>query len=393
MGIDPGLVILALVIWFWLFVGPSLLLALLSLARDWPRAAYIKNRLAQHTEHLPPASVIVPVKGEDAGLRENLASLSVLDYPDYELLIVARHADDIPSGVLPRSAKVVLANGSDPNTSEKVQNLVAAVHATRKRSEIFAFADSDGRVTQGWLRALAAPLSEAGVGAATGYRWFLPEQATFWTLLRGVWDAVAAGGMGPGDNHFAWGGAMALRRETFFEARVLEYWKDTISDDYALSAAIHAAGLTIAYAPAALVPSREPISARGLFAWMRRQMIITRVYNRRQWRVALGAHVLYCGAMAASLIAGCTGHYVGWGMLAAQLVTGMVKGACRAALARAALPEYADWFRRHGWVHTALVPLATWVWLGVLLSSAFGSNIEWRGYRYDLKRGAAAKRV
>jgi hypothetical protein len=186
---------------------------------------------------------------------------------------------------------------------------------------------------------------------------------------------------------------MALRRETFFEARVLEYWKDTISDDYALSAAIHGAGLTIAYAPGALVPSREPITARGLWPWMRRQMIITRVYNGRQWRAALGAHVLYCGAMTVSLIAGCQGHWVGWGTLAAQLIPGMMQGARRAAMARAPLPEFADWFRRYGWVHTALVPLATWVWLTVLLSSAFGSNIEWRGYRYDLKRGAAAKRV
>jgi ceramide glucosyltransferase len=381
------------VLWFWFFVGPALALALLSLARERRRAEYITDRLAQPAEHLPPASVIVPVKGEDAGLRENLAALSALDYPDYELLIVARRADDIPPGVLPRSAKVILANGDDPGTSEKVQNLVAAVHATRKRSQIFAFADSDGRVTKGWLRALAAPLPEGGVGAATGYRWFLPERATFWTLLRGVWDAVAAGRMGPGDNQFAWGGAMALRRETFFEARVLEYWKGTISDDYALGAAIHAAGLTIAYAPAALVPSREPISARGMFAWMRRQMIITRVYNRRQWLVALGAHVLYCGAMAASLIAARAGHYVGWGTLAAQLVPGMIQGARRAALARLSLPQHADWFRHYGWVHTALVPLATWVWLIVLLLSAFGSNIEWRGYRYNLKRGAAAKRV
>ena len=379
--------------WFWLFVGPALLLALVSLGREGRRAAYIRNRLTQPPEHLPPASVIVPVKGEDAGLRENLAALSALDYPDYELVIVARRAEDIPPGVLPRCAKVVLAHGDDPVSSEKVQNLAAAVHATRKRSKIFAFADSDGLVTKGWLRALAAPLPEAGVGAATGYRWFLPERATFWTLLRGVWDAVATGGMGPGDNHFAWGGAMALRRETFFEARVLEYWKDTISDDYALSAAIHGAGLTIAYAPGALVPSREPITARGLWSWMRRQMIITRVYNGRQWRTALGAHVLYCGAMAASLIAGCKGHWVGWGTLAAQLIPGMMQGTRRAAMARAALPEYADWFRRHKWVHTVLVPPATWVWLMVLLSSAFGSNIEWRGYRYDLKRGAAAKRV
>jgi hypothetical protein len=35
------------------------------------------------------------------------------------------------------------------------------------------------------------------------------------------------------------------------------------------------------------------------------------------------------------------------------------------------------------------VPLATWVWLIALIASAFGSTIEWRGYRYDLKRSAS----
>ncbi|PWU11615.1 MAG: hypothetical protein C5B51_02220, partial [Terriglobia bacterium] len=269
------------------------------------------------------------------------------------------------------------------------QNLAAAVHFARKRSEICAFADSDGRVTKRWLRALVAPLAEEGVGAATGFRWFTPSPAGFWPLLRGVWDAVAAGTMGPGDNRFAWGGAMAIRRETFAEARVPEYWKNTISDDYALSAAIHAAGLKIAYAPGALVPSREQISPRALFPWMRRQLMLTRIYNRRQWQTGLAAHVFYCGAMAACVIAGVQGHAAGWWMLAAQLIPGMWKGARRAALARLALPEYAAWFRRYGWAHAAAVPLATWLWLIAMFSSAFGSTIKWRGHRYEVKNGAA----
>jgi cellulose synthase/poly-beta-1,6-N-acetylglucosamine synthase-like glycosyltransferase len=151
-----------------------------------------------------------------------------------------------------------------------VQNLQVAVRATRKRSQILAFADSDGRVTRRWLRALAAPLGEPGVGAATGYRWFIPVPPAFWALMRGVWDAVVAGTLGPGDNRFAWGGAMAIRKETFLEARVAEYWKNTLSDDYALSAAVHAAGGTIAYAPGALTPCLEHISAARFFSWMRR---------------------------------------------------------------------------------------------------------------------------
>jgi cellulose synthase/poly-beta-1,6-N-acetylglucosamine synthase-like glycosyltransferase len=375
---------------FWLFVGPALALTVLSLRGERARASYVRRRLAETLENLPPATVIVPVKGLDEGLRQNLAALAALDYPDYELLIVAHSASDIPAGVLPRRARVILAHGRDPNTGEKVQNLVTAVHAARYRSKVFAFADSDGRVNKRWLRALVAPLNEERVGASSGYRWFTPDRATSWTLLRGVWDAVPAGILGPGDNRFAWGGAMAIRREVFFDVEVLRFWKRTISDDYSLSAAVHAAGLTIAYAPGALVPCREQISARGLFSWMRRQMMITRTYNLRQWRLGLVAHLFYCGAMTASVMAIGFGRRLGWFTLVAQLIPGMIKGARRSALAAAALPESKAWFRRYGWVHWASVPLATWIWLLVLVSSAFGCTIEWRGYRYDLKNNAAA---
>lgn len=371
--------------WFWLFVAPAVALAFRSLAGERLRTAYIQDRLAEETKFLPPASVIVPVKGWDEGLRENLAALAALDYPDYELIVVAHAAADIPPGVLPRRAKVVLAHREEAGTSEKVLNLAAAVQAARKRSELFAFADSDGKVTPRWLRALAAPLAEQGVGASTGYRWYMPQRARFWALLRSVWDAVPAGMLGPGNNRFAWGGAMAMRKETFLAARVFSYWKEAISDDYALSAAVRAAGLTIAYAPGALVPSLEGLSPWRFFTWIRRQMMVTRVYNPEQWWPGLIAHLFYCGGMAVALAALARGHGLAWGALAAQLLPGMFKGWRRARLAQAALPEQAAWFRRWGWVHVAAVPAATWIWLIALVSSAFGSSIEWRGHRYRLK--------
>jgi cellulose synthase/poly-beta-1,6-N-acetylglucosamine synthase-like glycosyltransferase len=376
------------VFWYWFFAGPALLLALLSLRGEHKRAAYVARRLSEASDYLPPASVIVPVKGHDEGLRGNLAALASLDYPDYELLVVARTAADIPPGVLPRRARIVLAHGDDRDTAEKVQNLRAAVRVARKQSQILAFADSDGCVTACWLRALAAPLAEPGVGASTGYRWFTPVPPTFWTLMRSVWNAVVAGALGPGDCRFAWGGAMALRKETFFEARVLEYWKNTFSDDYALSAAVHAAGLTIAYAPGALSPCRDHIAAAQFFSWMRRQLVVTRVYNPRQWWPGLIAHIFYCGGMAASVIASVKGYRLAEWALIAQLSPGMLKGLNRATLAKAALPEYEAWFRRHFWVHAMWVPLATWVWLIALAASAFGNTIEWRGYRYRLKPSA-----
>jgi cellulose synthase/poly-beta-1,6-N-acetylglucosamine synthase-like glycosyltransferase len=371
---------------YWYFAAPAVALAFLSLRGERRRAAYIAERLAQPQEYLPPATVIVPVKGEDEGLRENLAALASLDYPDYELIVTARSAADIPPGVLPPRVKVVLAGVEEEGGSEKVQNLKAAVQAARKHSQIFAFADSDGRPARGWLRALAAPLGEPGVGASTGYRWFTPVPPTFWTLLRGVWDAVVIGRLGPGDNEFAWGGAMAMRKETFFELCVPEYWKTALSDDYALAAAVHASGLTIAFAPGALTPSPEHASAGRILGWMRRQLMITRAYQPRLWMAALIAHAIYCAGMAASIAASVRGDRLAEWALLAQLCPGMLKGLNRAVLAKAALSEWAAWFQRHTWVHAMWVPLATWLWLIVLVSSAFGNTIEWRGQTYELRR-------
>src|SRR5205085_3854807 len=186
-----------LMFWYWLVAASTALLALFSLRGDRRRAEYVTRRLAAPDGPLPPATVIVPVKGYDEGLRENLAALAALDYPDYELIVAAHSADDIPRGVLPARAKIVLAHGGAADTSEKIQNLLAAVRVARKHSDVLAFADSDGRPGKRWLRALVAPLSEPGVGAVTGYRWFMCNPADFWSLMRAVWDAVAAGVLGP----------------------------------------------------------------------------------------------------------------------------------------------------------------------------------------------------
>jgi ceramide glucosyltransferase len=372
--------------WFWLFVAPAITLAFLSLRGERKRARYVESRLNEAgATDLPRASVIVPVKGADEGLRENLASLAALDYPDYELLVSARTAADIPPGVLPSGVKVVLGGEQDPGASEKIRSLNSAIQVARKSSVIFAFADSDGRVGRGWLRALAAPLAEEGVGASTGYRWYLPQPPDFWSLVRSVWNAAIASTLGPGDNPFAWGGAMAIRREMFFELKIPDFWDEWISDDYALTEAVHAAGLRIAFAPGAMAAATDQIPARGFFRWARRQMLLTRVYHPRLWWTGLAAHIFYCGGMAAAIAASVMGNRLAEWALLVQLSPGMLKGTNRAVLAKAELPEFKRWFERHGWVHTWWVPLATWIWLVTLVSAAFGKAIEWRGRRYTIQ--------
>lgn len=369
----------------WIPIAAAAALSLLSLRGERARLTFIRQRLAIPSRPLwPPATVIVPVKGADEHIARNLASLAALDYPDYELIVVARAEADLPRAALPPGARVVLSAASGHQTGEKIQNLMAAVGQARTESQVFAFADSDGAVSRLWLRALVAALDEPGAGASTGYRWHVPEHPGIWPILRSVWNAVIAGGLGPGGNRFAWGGATAIRRDTFDRLRVLDYWQETISDDYRLSEAVKDAGLLIVFAPAALVAATDHTSGRELLAWICRQMRITRFYAPNLWRIALVAHIVYCFAMAAALWLALNGSRIALGALALQIGIGMWKGARRVTLARMCLPDYAAWFARYGWLHVLLVPAGTWLWLYGCLAAAASDSIEWRGYRYKL---------
>ena len=55
----------------------------------------------------------------------------------------------------------------------------------------------------------------------------------------------------------------------------------------------------------------------------------------------------------------------------ALLGLGMLKGANRATLAKAQLPQSKSWFDRYSWTHIFWLPLATWVWLYLLIASPY----------------------
>jgi len=369
----------------YILVGAAILLSLASLRGEWDRRRYIQEAIAgPAADDLPPATLIVPLKGADEGLRENLASLMRLDYPDYELIVVAREPEDIPEDVVPEEARVVIAGAGDPGNSEKINNLLAAVETARAESQVFAFADSDGRVSRRWLSALVDGLREDGAGAATGYRWYIPEPPDYWSMLRSSWNAVIAGGFGAGEPRFAWGGAMAIRRDVFDKTGVAEHWRGSVSDDYALSTAVQKAGLRVVFAPGAFVASTGHTTAGELLRWTERQLVITRVYRPLLWATGLAAHVLYCTAQVSAVAIALLGNLWGLAGLAAILGIGAWKGANRAATVAPAFPRRRAWFQLNGWVYAVLDSATTWLWLYSFLASATTRTIDWRGTRYRI---------
>jgi cellulose synthase/poly-beta-1,6-N-acetylglucosamine synthase-like glycosyltransferase len=378
---------------FWAFVGPAILAAALSVRSGRKYQDYVERELLAEADpdeapYAPPVTLIVPVRGADHDLAANLRSLGEQDYPDYELIVVCRSADDdavrVARMTLAEDFRLVVAGPPPEGTGEKVHNLLRAVEQARAESEAFAFADSDAQMAPGWLAALIQPLGEERVGASTGFRWYFPESGGLWPLMRSVWDSTIAGTMRPDGKNFAWGGSMALRRETFEQAKIADYWRGAVSDDYRLTQAMGDAGLEIRYAPGAMAATTGSCSREEFLSWAVRQLTITRVYRNNLWIAGLAAHVVYCGAMVVSLLAAAMGDLLGVGALVVTTIPGMAKGAMRSYCGRLMFPGREDWFDRHGWVYFWYTPAATWIWLYAFLGSAGSKKIRWRGYLYEL---------
>jgi len=311
--------------------------------------------------------LIVPLSAEAQKSAQALRSLAAQDYPDFELILAARNGDSV-SVALPSAVKVAMAPESD------ISLLQLGMQSARQRSEIFAFAQPDGLVSPFWLRALVEPLGHADVGASTGFRFYAPDPPAFWPLMRSVWNGLIAGRLGPAGHDFVWSGAMAITKASFTQARVGERWAAENHKDFVLSRAVLDIGKQVAFAPAAMVAYADRPTAREFFRQARREMTVARQYLPRPWWAALVAHVVYCGAMLAAVVAIANGSGSAEWALVVQFGLGMLKGANRATLAKAQLPQLKTWFDRYSWTHTFWTPIATWVWLCVLIASLFPSR-------------------
>jgi cellulose synthase/poly-beta-1,6-N-acetylglucosamine synthase-like glycosyltransferase len=291
---------------------------------------------------------------------------------------------------------VVIA-GNAIDCGQKVHNLRAAVSQVDLRSEVLVFVDTDARPHSGWLGSLVAPLADKNIGAATGYRWFIPIKGGFASHLRSVWNASIASALGERDDrNFCWGGSTAIRKSTFDELKILERWRGTVSDDFTMTRVLQESRQPIHFVPSCLVPSFDDCTIKELLEFTNRQLKITRVYAPHLWKPVLIGSLSFCavffGGIALVVIRAV------WGLsYAAPLVLitlifllGAAKACIRLKAVAAALPSYRRQLKKSLPAHLLLWPLASLLYLCNALASAFSRRIEWRGITYELKSATEA---
>jgi len=388
---------------FYFFAAISIWLGLISLRGGVRFVRYLQTELArEYPEFTPFATVLVPCRGVDDGLKENIDAIFAQDYPAFEIIFVTDRADDPALAIIDAARRSFTGESgptmrfavSGPATGcgQKVHNLRTGVAAADPHSEVFVFVDTDARPAANWLQSLIGPLQDPALGATTGYRWFVPVRGGLASHLRSVWNAAIASALGESvEKNFCWGGSTAIRRETFYARKVFDYWRGTVSDDFALTRALQEGELPIKFVPQCLTASFEDCSARELIEFTTRQLKITRAYAAHLWRGVLIGSILFVLVFFGGIVLVLVRAWRGLSfatplvLLLIILALGSMKSHLRLRAVANVIPDQRMQSFGTTLAHLTLWPLASVLYLYNALAAAVSRRITWRGISYELK--------
>ncbi|MBV6495789.1 MAG: hypothetical protein JFAIHJKO_00903 [Pyrinomonadaceae bacterium] len=365
-------------------------------------ARFIREHLAVPVaKEQPFATIFAPCRGVDPGFVKNLEQLFSQDHHEYEIIFVVDDENDEAVGPINAaianfanervSAKLLIAPKAE-GCSQKIANLLHAIPEADERSSVFAFVDSDARTTSAWLSSLTAAALDANVGAATAYRWLISERPRLGSAFASVWNASVASALGRNTRtNFCWGGSMAISRENFERLDIRSHWQGALSDDFAVTRAVHKAGLAIEFVPRAMCASFEDRSLIDMLEFTTRQMKITRVYSPSLWVMSMIGSAIFCGVLIASIfIAAASAPFsiqfdfaAGVFIVVAGLTVG--KAVIRLNAVRLVLADHDPKLRRQYLSQIVLAFLTPGVFLVNSLAALVSRRINWRGTVYELK--------
>jgi len=389
--------------WYYYIALAAIVSQLVFLFQSHKNYRYAVNKYKRERSWYRPRTVlIVPCKGLDSAFQQDITSFFEQDYENYLLWFVVGDESDPAYGELcqlknrrSQSSKAqdvqVFVAGQGRTCSQKIHNLLYCYERISDDINVLAFADSDICVRSNWLSHLVYPLRKSKNGAASGYRWFIPEKNNLASLALSAMNAKVAQLLGNTRFNQAWGGSMAIRVEVFRKLGLDKIWPKALSDDLSLSIAVKKAGLIVAFVPACLVASHEVTTWRKLFEFSRRQFLITRVSAPKTWWFGLLSSLYsISGIWAAAGLAIYAGviqheHLL---LFAAVPVVFFISQFIRAILRQAMAGKLLEHERQKMRAACAADILAFWLWsflmLFLIISSAFGRTICWRGIRYKL---------
>jgi len=331
---------------------------------------FARRRIVAAEEQLP-VSVLKPLHGAEPGLYDNLCSFVEQDYPRFQVVLGVRDRHD---SALPAARRLIAEHPSADTelivdqraagSNLKVANLENMFPAARH--DLIVLADSDMRVTRGYLAAVTAPLADAQTGIVTCLYKGAPAVG-FWSRMAALNvnfgflpGALVGDALGIGGGCF--GATIALRRDVLRRVGGFARVRNELADDHRLGSAVRAAGYDCVLAPY-LVENR--VSESSLLELWRHELRWART-SRTMAPLGFAGSVTTHTVPVMALAAAVTGSEAAWGVVALSLA---LRFASAAVIARALrLP------RRDLW----LLPLRDILSFAIFVGSFCGRSVLWR---------------
>jgi ceramide glucosyltransferase len=135
-------------------------------------SAHFARRERETAETQPPVTLLVPLRGAEPLLEENLRAFAEQNYPELQVVLGVAHADDPALPIARRVAAALTGRRIDIDVGEvagarnpKLANVLSMMRLARNATLILA--DSDTRVDADYVRAVTAPLQSPEIGAVT----------------------------------------------------------------------------------------------------------------------------------------------------------------------------------------------------------------------------------
>ncbi len=362
-------------------VGGSLVFCLLAVIAAVRYRAVRPAPLGPDAWNVAPAiSILKPLSGAEEGLEENLRSFFEQCYPDFEILLAVRSAQDAAVPIAerlraryPAVPSRMMVTGEPPYPNAKVYSLDSMLAAARHR--LLVMADSDTRVTPDMLATVAAEFQDPKLALVTCPYRAVPGPS-FWSTLEalglntefagGVLVARMLDGM-----KFALGPAIAVWRDTLEGVGGMAALKNYQAEDYVLGKRVADSGARVILSSYVI---EHRIGSQGLMANLRHRLRWNRSTRRsRPWGYVgqLFTHPLPLALLLAAV------EPRWWPVVPLAAVFRAAGGWVTAMYA------LDDPLTRRLWWLGPLQDIASFL---VWMAGFFGNTIQWRGRKYVLLR-------
>ncbi len=351
------------------------LLAIIAVLKFRPSAQPVKN------DFRPPVSILKPVRGRDARFYQAIRSHAALDYPEFEILFgvsipndpahedIARLQREFPGCPI----RVIDTTNDAPNGKAGSLELLARA----ARYDVFVVNDGDIRVPVDYLDRVAGPLRDGETRVVTClYRATASSWASEAEAIGIVTEFAPSVLVSRLLSHsaFALGSTMAFRRADLERIGGFAALRNYLADDYQLGSRMAALGGRVFLADPVVETNLGSGSLRDVWKHQVRWSRTIRVSRPAGYFAYIVTQLTFWSVVATAAgypLAGAAG-------IATRLVAAAV------SLAR---------LDREKVNRIWAVPFRDLFGLAVWAAGVAGSEVEWRGIRFRLRRDGTMQRL